>query len=185
MRCNRGDGKTNSSEPGLKMKKMITKTLTFVEERAILSVLCRYLDDQHDAEQALVDIELKVWKAREQKKYLTIGYVAQVAENHCIDLLRRKAIQTSALEVLDYIDGKSDTSLGEIRHLKVDVESALFQLLPAEQAIIATMHFEGCSVQVIAKSMSLTEGKVRYRLKTAINSLLRSKDALRVIFGLD
>ena len=152
-------------------------------ERAVYSVLYQMLRSHDDAEEALADVFVKVWRAaasfRGKSKFTTWLY--RIAANTARDFLRsRRARPEIAVE--DVILTKADLS----DHAIVDPEEALVKsdelagiemamqkLAEGDRLLITLYHMRECSLEEIAEITG--HSRVGLRVK-----LLRARRRLRM-----
>jgi RNA polymerase sigma-70 factor (ECF subfamily) len=127
-------------------------------------------DLTHDVFLKLV---VKLSSFREQAKFSTWLY--SITYNHCTDQLRSQKLRREVYidDGWERLEIKSDEGLAEMAEMEANqLERALHQLPPDEQAMLLMKYQDDISIREIADLNGLTESAVKMRLK-------RSRDKLR------
>lgn len=124
----------------------------------------RILHDTALAEDALQDAFVKLWGKYELKsRNEAQALLRQTVRNASIDTLRRQ--KTVSLNS-DYIDDSVDTDEREKLFLKVE-ELVNKDLSDTQQYIIRRHHYEGASLESIARELGMNAPAVRMQLSRA------------------
>lgn len=134
----------------------------------IYSICYRYLRNEADAQEVLLDIFTKIFhnidKFREKSKFFTWAY--RISINTCISFQRSRP--------KGYIVPESthrSQSMGERVRMKVAIDNALAQL-PDRQRMCFVLHFyEGYTFQEIGNIMNITTGAVKANHHHAVMKL--------------
>lgn len=116
---------------------------------------------------------VKLSSFREQSKFSTWLY--SITYNYCTDQLRSQNLRREVYidEGWERLDVNADDGLGELAELEAkQLERALHQLAPDEQAMLLMKYQDDVSIRDIASINGITESAVKMRLK-------RSRDKLR------
>jgi RNA polymerase sigma-70 factor (ECF subfamily) len=160
-------------------------------ERPVFSTIHRFLGRRFrtEAEDIAQDIFLKVFRSldhfdpRRGVKFTT--WVFAFVRNHCVDLLKRKRLDTVSLTG----DGESGTGIdvpdagqrtpGEHAldaELGLRIEDALQSLTEDQRATFVLREYEGLDYAEIAHVMDTSEGTVKSRLSRARETLRQRLD---------
>ena len=150
-----------------------TLTSTFTELRnGFLRLAMRFLPNKEDADDALQDAFLRLWKhadkigSREEAEALTVATV----KNLCIDKLRKRNNQPTVELDENRDEAISDTaaeSLEKEEHFRM-VECIIEQrLTPLQQRILRMKEYDGKKYNEIAEILGMQEPAVRMQLSRA------------------
>lgn len=144
--------------------------------RVVYSVSLRVLRDPASAEDVLQEIFLQIWRKPETfaaTRGSLGGWLAVVARNRSIDVLRRKR----PTEVVDEMVLPSTFNLAEESERTVMVERArvVMQQMPVEQRKTLEMaFFEGLTHAEIAEMTGDPLGTVKTRIRNALLTLRKA-----------
>lgn len=144
--------------------------------RLVYSVSLRVLRDPASAEDVLQEIFLQIWRNPETfaaTRGSLGGWLAVVARNRSIDVLRRKR----PTEVVDEMVLPSTFNLAEESERTVMVERArvVMQQMPVEQRKTLEMaFFEGLTHAEIAEMTGDPLGTVKTRIRSALLTLRKA-----------
>jgi RNA polymerase sigma-70 factor (ECF subfamily) len=144
--------------------KVYRKCLSFVKDPV------RAEDLTHDIFLKLV---VKLGSFREQSKFSTWLY--SITYNHCTDQIRSPHLYKEVYvdDAWERLDLGADDGLSELAEMEAQqLEKALKQLAPDEQAMLLMKYQDDVSIREIADINGMTESAVKMRLK-------RSRDKLR------
>jgi len=132
--------------------------------------------DRHDAEdmsqQAFLRGFMQIRTLRNSEKFAT--WIAQIARNSCIDLIRRRRPQ--AVSVPACHNDRDDERTEGLRL------GAVLTELPAQYRVpLLLFYFDGRSTQSIAETLGLTQGAVQTRLSRARRLLRKLMEAREVL----
>ena len=160
------------------------RTLVEQHQGMVYSVCLRMLRTPMEAEDAVQEVFIKLWKNIERynpaNKLSTWLY--RIASNHCLDKLKTKTLQQDA-DLRDVV-GKNDS----LDHLELsEAIEKLTEFLPAKQRlvfILATM--EHRTIPEIAEDTGMSTGQVKsnlYYARKQIGALLNKYYAEKLKAG--
>ena len=141
--------------------------------RVVYSVSLRVLRDPASAEDVLQEVFLQIWRSPEaflSTRGSLSGWLAVVARNRSIDVLRRRRPS----EVVDEIMLPSTFDLAEDseRTLMVERARVLMGQMPVEQRRALEMaFFDGLTHAEIAEMTGVPLGTVKTRIRSALKAL--------------
>lgn len=143
----------------------------------LYGICCRILGDGQDAEDALQEAYVNVWRRAERfdaSRASPITWLAAVARNTAIDRLRARGTRSTALidEALEVADGAplADAVLedaGEARRL----HGCLGELPGRDAVLIRTAFLEGASYPELAERAAEPLGTIKSRIRRALIKL--------------
>jgi RNA polymerase sigma-70 factor, ECF subfamily len=143
------------------------------------AVALRVLGDQQQAEDAVQDAMVRIWKVAARSFDPARGHerswILTVVRNVAVDALRRrKDGERSIDESLFVYDTRDDSSTWQAvlqRLTRAEVQEAL-RRIPAEQREVLTLaYYGGIRPVEIARRLGVPEGTVRSRLRLALKRL--------------
>ena len=153
-----------------KMTKLEFKRNVFSLSESIYPMVCRMLGTMDNTEDAIQEIMLKLWERRKDlaKHPNMKGFVFVTARNHCIDVLRKKALllddSTSHLRVLkakkDYVDM-------EFEELNAIIDEILKTLPKQQKEVFILRDIDGYEFKEIADTLEIKIEHVRVLLSRA------------------
>jgi len=153
------------------------KLLFELHHEKVFRLSWRMLGKPHDAEDAVQEVFLKVFRTvgqwRGDSAFSTWLY--RLTANHCLDVLRRrKVVSFQSIEgALDPIDPTDRTGQGgEV--LGAEITQVLQGLPPAQKACLLMREIEDLSYEEIAKSLGMNLGSVKSNIHRA-KSYLKGK----------
>lgn len=147
--------------------------------RVVFSVALRVLRDTASAEDVLQEVFLGVWRHPENfvaARGSLGGWLAVVARNRAIDVLRRKRPS----EQVDAVQLVSPTNLAEEaeRNTLMGKAKTIIRRLPPEQRKTLEMaFFDGLTHSEIAEMTGDPLGTVKTRIRTALSTLRKDLEA--------
>jgi len=149
-------------------------------ERKLYAVCLRMMASPQDAQDALQDAMLRIWRGLpefdERARFATWAY--RVTTNACLDALRKKKTRSaSSLEALEeqgYLPEDPSASPEEIvitDSRRQAVQEALSMLSPDARAALLLRDIQGESYESVAESLGLTLGTVKSRIHRAREKL--------------
>ena len=139
----------------------------------IWSLARRMIADQGQAEDAVQEVFIELWKSAgryDATKSSEAGFVATIARRRLIDSCRRAGRQP-ATEVIDETNfAESDTNLEQVDICdEADkARAAIASLRPVEREVLALSINEGWSHRQIAKAKSLPLGTVKSHIRRGL-----------------
>ncbi|MEN7546297.1 RNA polymerase sigma-70 factor [Rapidithrix thailandica] len=138
----------------------------------------KYLSNQEDAEEAVQDVMLKLWKYREnirEDKELD-GYLLKIAQNTLLNTLRKKKLSMVPLTGDTVLSYQACTTEHEVlaNELENISEELLSQLSPRRYKIFCLSRKKGLSYEEIAKKLNISKKTVENQMFFTL-SYLRKK----------
>ena len=130
------------------------------------------LSNKQEAEDALHEIILKVWRKRKDlnKDQFFRGYIMKVAKNHCIDLLRKYGRHLELTESQCKHVHQNYEEQDMVSILKIHIQS-----LPIQQRMIVELKdVQGYSYEEIASILDKPVTNLRMNLSRARKSLINA-----------
>jgi RNA polymerase sigma-70 factor (ECF subfamily) len=143
--------------------------------KLVYSVALRILHEHSAAEDIVQEIFLQIWrKPPELKKGACRlnGWIAAVAKNRCLDLIRRQSAHPSvSIEGFDTATSENLSNDAE-RHEMYDLARELAESLPHQQRTIIDLCFvRGMTHEAAATLTGLPLGTIKTRVRRALQSL--------------
>jgi RNA polymerase sigma factor (sigma-70 family) len=139
----------------------------------------RFLEDRDDAQDAVQEVFVKLWRMRDKMKDVNNieAFAVRITRNYCLDKIKTK--HTVSLDVNDYFKDKiSDMSDPQEQLVKSDTMKELGRLvheLPEPQRSVLRMRdVEGYSNEEVGEILGLTPGNVRVVLSRARKKIRES-----------
>jgi len=139
----------------------------------------RFLDDRDEAQDAVQEVFVKLWKMRDSMKEINNieAFAIRITRNYCLDKIKTK--HTVSLDVNDYFkDRISDAHDPHEELEKSDTMKELgriMQGLPEPQrSVIKMRDVEGYSNDEVGEILGLTPGNVRVLLSRARKKIRES-----------
>jgi RNA polymerase sigma-70 factor (family 1) len=148
--------------------------------RLIYSIALSALGEPSDAEEIVQDVFLRVWERAETyqaEQGKMVAWLARIARNRSIDLLRRRKVRLDASSVaweeliIEPADEQDAEWEVELKQQEQRLRSALAQLPPEQKEVLALAYFQGLSHQEIADRLRQPLGTVKTRLRSAMQKL--------------
>ena len=141
--------------------------------RLVFSVAVRVLHDSTAAEDVLQDIFLQIW--RDPTSFIATrgsleGWLAVVARNRSIDVLRRRR-PTDSIDELPLL-AQQDLSAHAEHNLLLEQIRVVVATLPEDQRkALELAFFEGCTHSEIAQQTGCPLGTIKTRIRTALQTV--------------
>lgn len=165
-------------------------------ERPLFSLLYRMVRDRELAEDLAQETFVKALNAIEsyRPEFKFSSWIFKIANNAAIDHLRRRELDTLALEGSPHaetpeaieatalqIGDRQESPLEEVeaRELGGEIEAAIAKLRPEYRSCILLRHVEGRAYEEIAEILGLPLGTVKTYIHRARNELRRELAHLR------
>lgn len=149
--------------------------------RLVWSIARRMFHDPAEAEDAVQEVFIQLWKKAEQfdaSKANESTFVGVLARRRMIDLLRQKkrSAKTTSLDAFDVGEATVD-------HLEQADEARLVkeswgELVPDQQAVLSLSIYDGLSYSQIAERLSLPLGTVKTRARLGLRTLREKVSSL-------
>ena len=157
-------------------------------ERPVFSLIYRMVRDRTQAEDLAQETFIRAFNAIESfdPAYRFSNWIFKIANNHTIDHLRRRKLDTVSIEGSPYAARSEDeertrialTSTGEspaayVEHKELgdQIEGAIGELRPEYRTVILLRHVEGYAYEEIAEVLDLPLGTVKTYLHRARGEL--------------
>ncbi|MGK0411846.1 MAG: RNA polymerase sigma factor (sigma-70 family) [Polaribacter sp.] len=153
-----------------RMNKQDFKQNVFSLSERIYPMVARMLGGNHNAEDAIQEIMLKLWEKRNQvAKHPNIkGLVFLTARNYCIDVLRKKTLlvddATSYLKVIKSSNENSDIEWQELNRI---IQEILKKLPEQQKEVFVMRDLDGYEFKEIAATLEITLEHVRVLVSRA------------------
>jgi len=164
--------------------------------QTIFRLAFRMMENEQDAEEIVQDTFLRAYRAlngfESRSNFGT--WIYRIAVNRCYDLLDQRKSRHEVhskeepdADELDLVEQIPATSPSPERSLlsseiEVRVRSAMKQLTAGERTAFVLRHFEGRSVEEIARVLNVREGAAKNRVHRAVQKLRQHLQPLRT-FG--
>ena len=147
--------------------------------RVVYSVALRVLRDPSAAEDVLQEVFLQVWRKPDTmvvNRVTMCGWLAVVARNRSIDMLRRQKPSESVEEVV--LPSRADVAGDAERSSMMERARAVMGRMPVEQRKTLEMaFFDGLTHSEIADTTGDPLGTVKTRIRTALLLLRKAMTA--------
>jgi len=143
----------------------------------VWSLARRYTPTSADAEDAVQEIFLDLWKSasrHDPERSSEAAFVAMIARRRLVDLRRRRARRDGDEELVEDVVSEKNSS-AELQAEASLAARALTSLEPSEREILVLATYEGLTQQEIAARLGLPLGTVK---TTARRALLRMRALL-------
>jgi len=139
-------------------------------ERLYYNLALRMLLNKHEAEDAIQEACLKIYKSlrfcKNPEKYKS--WSCSIVHNTCIDAMRKRKIQTESLDDVMLLDsGLTPEDEVILKESRAEVQRAV-DLLPAKyKSVIILRDLQGYSYQEISETLGIKLGAVKSRILRA------------------
>ena len=139
----------------------------------VYGVARRVLGDGPPAEDVTQSIFLQLWARPESYRGGSFGaWVARVARNACIDVLRSAAVRLREPELPDDVVAEMRTEDEALAALNAHtVNEALAVLTPEQRDAIEKAYFEGLTYSEVASRLGQPLGTVKSRIRVGLRRL--------------
>jgi len=152
------------------MNKQDFKDNVFSLSERIYPMVARMLGGNHNAEDAIQEIMLKLWKKRNQvAKHPNIkGLVFLTARNYCIDVLRKqpRLVDDGSLYLKEIQSSNEHTNL-EWQELNTIIQEILKKMPEQQKEVFVMRDLDGYEFKEIAASLQITIEHVRVLVSRA------------------
>ena len=152
------------------MTKLDFKLNVFSLSERIYPMIARMLGGNHNAEDAIQEIMVKLWKNRKliAKHPNITGLVFLTARNHCIDVLRKKKPHVEdASPYLKLVKSSSNNDNLEWQELNSIIQQILKQLPEQQQEVFIMRDIDGYEFKEIAATLKIKVEHVRVLVSRA------------------
>lgn len=146
--------------------------------RQCFSFALRILPTEQDAEEAVQETFVRVWRSSSQydsSKAGVASWILSITRNLCIDELRRRRRRAPEVPTLDGAmekPGPDRTDLeAERKIMGEQVRGALQSLSPEQRSAIELVYFHGLSSQEVGQVLGVPAPTVRSRLRLGLLKL--------------
>jgi len=174
-------------------EKDVFRLLVERHSRTIFGLAFRMMENEQDAEEIVQETFVRAYRALDGfESRANFGtWIYRIAVNRCYDLLkqRKSRLQVEAKEDLDeaalveQIPTKNPSPERTLlsREIEVRVRLAVKQLTAGERTAFVLRHFEGRSVEEIARVLNVREGAAKNRVHRAVQKLRQQLQPLRTL----
>lgn len=145
----------------------------------LFGVGLRILGRREDAEEALQDVFIKIWRGAagyEQTNYSVMSWLIAIARNNAVDRLRQQR-PGGTVDIDTLIDAAPDP---EQQAITLDarrvVDIRLRQLSAEKAAMVRAVYLDGASYQALADDLGLPLNTVKTRLRRALLDMRSQPD---------
>ncbi|KQB95076.1 hypothetical protein AL073_18115 [Loktanella sp. 1ANDIMAR09] len=135
----------------------------------MFGILCKYFREKSDAEDALHDVLVKVWRTAPKFDSSRKGlpWLLTVTRNHAIDVIRRRR-EDQLLD--DQLDGVADlTSVESGSHeMRMAIGQCLSKLQPKHAKMILEIYVWGYTYEEVAQKMGRPVGTIKVWISRSI-----------------
>ena len=156
------------------------RTLVDRHLRGLVGVARRMLRDDAEAEDAVQEAFLRLWRSAGTLEVGAAGvrpWLRRVVSNLCIDRVRSGAKVTVTDEVPEQVDAPRQLASIEAEELRQRVDGALKELPERQRLALTLFHYEGLSQIEIGAQMGISDeavesllARARRQLKTALTT---------------
>lgn len=153
-------------------------------KRLIYSVVCKFIADREEADDVSQEIFLRIYKSlgsyNPQYKFST--WSVKIATNMCLDVLRKKKINSVPMEEIEAITSDEDTPEKRFisREKSREIQKAIDSLPEKYRTPIILYHHKGVSykemTQMLKQPMSVIKNRI-YRARLMLRDSLLSSQA--------
>lgn len=141
----------------------------------------RYLRNQHDAEEVVQDVFVKLWENRSNlNEQLSLsGYIFTIARNTIFNQNRKKVNEKAYQEyVIGFLDNFSSKTEDDLIYsdIKEIVDKVVDELPPQRKLIYRMSREKGLSYKEIAQELDLSERTVEAHIRLALKTLTKVLD---------
>lgn len=152
------------------------KLLVLPHSSRIYRLAFRLLGNREEAEDAVQDVYLKLWKMRtELPKYNSIeAFAVRVTRNHCLDMIRKRRVSHEIDEEKpeeNIIEKKDPSEMLEQKEEMTMINSMINSLGEPQRTLIYYRHIEGKEYHEIASITEMTENSIRVSISRARKQL--------------
>lgn len=142
----------------------------------VYAVALRVLGDTGRAEDVLQEVFLQLWRkpsAFDSARGSLASWLAVIARNRAIDLLRRRRPET---EIEDVVLSVTPDLAGDAERSRAGekVRGVLAQMLPAQRSALEMAYWEGMSHSEIADKTGEPLGTVKTRIRAGLMALRKA-----------
>ncbi len=177
---------TTQSELGVTDAEIITRIYSGDEgamallydrySRVVYAVALRVLSDGSAAEDILQDVFMQLWRnpqAFNASRGSLAAWLAVIARNRAIDLLRKKRPEAEAVETVIAADPDVENMAG--RNLAIEKVRSVLAGMPAEQrAALEMAFFEGLTHVEIAGKTGQPLGTIKTRIRSGLSAVRKA-----------
>lgn len=158
------------------MKSSEFKLLVLPYSSRLYKVAFRLLGNREEAEDAVQEVFLKLWKMKsELPNYKSIEALAvKVTRNHCLDILRKRKSKRLIDEEKregEYLERKDPEKLLEQKERIQLINRLINSLSEPQRSLVYFRHIEGKEYHEIAELTNMTENSIRVSISRARKQL--------------
>lgn len=143
----------------------------------LLGICLRVLHDREEAEDALQDVYVRVWRKASQFDAARAGaatWLATIARNTAIDRLRaRPALQLAPIEIIEAMPDHGDTPVesSERADDRARLDTCFDTLEPRRRMLIRAAFFDGSTYEELARRAGSPLGSVKSWIRRGLSQL--------------
>lgn len=139
----------------------------------VYGVARRLLGDGPQAEDVAQSVFLQVWTRPEAYRGGNFGaWIARVARNACLDILRSSAVRLREPELSDDVAAEVVIEEEVFANVRAEAVTAALGLLAGDQrSAIEKAYFEGLSYREVAEQLGAPLGTVKSRIRIGLRRL--------------
>jgi len=139
----------------------------------VYGVARRFLGDGPQAEDVAQSIFLQIWTRPEAYRGGNFSaWIARVARNACLDILRSSAVRLREPELADDVADELRTEDEVFANMRAEAVTAALAVLSGEQrSAIEKAYFEGLSYREVAEQLGEPLGTVKSRIRIGLRRL--------------
>ncbi len=152
-------------------------------KKLVYSIVLRYLRDRQDVYDASQEIFIRVYRSlsRYNPEYRFSTWVASISTNYCLDLLRKKRVDTVPVEEIEIMADDRFTPESAVIDMEKRkmISDAINELPKKYREPIVLFHSKGLSYQEISEQLRQPMSIVKNRIYRARHMLRRKLLPLR------
>ncbi len=138
-------------------------------------VICRVVVDQHQAEDILQEVFVKIWSRIDQynpDKGRIYTWMINIARNAAVDAMRSKS--TLMKQRTCHVETATFNSVQPASTDRIGLNTLLSELCPRHQQLVEMAYFHGYTMVEISDALLIPVGTVKTHLRKAIAALRES-----------
>ena len=142
----------------------------------VYSVALRVLGDSAAAEDVLQEVFMQLWRSPgifDSARGSLPGWLAVIARNRAIDLLRKRRTDTDIADVFLYCESDILRKM-EWTGARVKIQDALALMPPAQRSALEMAFFEGHTHSEIAEKTGEPLGTIKTRIRAGLLALRKA-----------
>lgn len=153
-------------------------------KRMVYSVVYKYINDREEAQDVSQEVFIKIYKslATYNPQYKFSTWAVKVTTNMCLDILRKKKLNSVPIEEIEAVSREEDTPEKEYisRERALELRNAISKLPEKYRAPIILFHQKGASYKemcdALKEPMSVIKNRL-YRARVMLRENLAATEA--------